>query len=87
MLDPPIPERAFRRRLAALETRLSSLTFPPPLRRALSAALLALEDAEPGQVPALLSTLVAPAREAIGPDAAEAISQAARRARERRLER
>ena len=42
LLDPPLPERAMRRRLAALEHRLTSLTVPPPLRRArdLSAALL-----------------------------------------------
>ncbi len=85
LLDPPIPERAFHRRLAALESRLSSLTIPPPLRRALAAALLTLKDAQPDQVPAVLSTLVAPARDGAGPEAADAVNRAARAARERWL--
>ena len=45
--DPPPADRAHRRRLQALEHRLSSLTIPPPLRRALVAALLQLKDARP----------------------------------------
>ena len=44
--DPPPAERAHRRRLQALEHRLSSLTMPPPLRRALAAAISQL--ARPG---------------------------------------
>ena len=62
--DPP-SERAHRRRLQALEHRLSSLTLPPPLRRALAAA----------------SQLVAPAREAGGAEAGEVMARAARAAR------
>ena len=46
--DPPPAERAHRRRLQALEHRLSSLTMPPPLRRALAAAISQLKEARPG---------------------------------------
>jgi hypothetical protein len=81
-LDPPLPERTLRRRLAALDTRLSSLTLPPPLRRALTAALLQLRDGGAEAVPVVLSTLVAPARDSAGPDAGEALQRAARAARQ-----
>ena len=81
LVEPPIPERAARRRLAALETRLSSLTLPPPLRRALTAVLHDLKAGGREAVPLVLSSLVAPAREAAGPEAAEAIQRAARAAR------
>jgi hypothetical protein len=81
LADPPLPERATRRRLAALETRLSSLTMPPPLRRALSALLPELKDGGREVVPVVLSTLVAPARDSAGPEAAEAVQRAARAAR------
>jgi hypothetical protein len=83
LLDPPVPERARRRRLAALEQRLSSLTVPPPLRRALASAIAQLRDAEPSAAPVVLSQLVAPARDGAGPEAAEALTQAARAARAR----
>jgi hypothetical protein len=79
--DPPPAERAHRRRLLALEHRLSSLTIPPPLRRALVAALLQLKDARPEAAAQVLSQLVAPAREAGGAEAGEAVAQAARTAR------
>lgn len=81
LLEPPIPERAARRRLAALEARLSSLTLPPPLRRALTAALTQLKDGAGAAVPGMLSALVAPARDTAGAEAAEAIQRAARAAR------
>jgi hypothetical protein len=83
----PALERAHRRRVAALEHRLSSLALPPPLRRALAAAvaeLLATDlpgGAAPGAARAL-SQLVAPARETAGADAAEAVASAARAARQ-----
>jgi hypothetical protein len=80
-LDPPFAERAMRRRLAALDSRLSSLTLPPPLRRALTAALLQLKDGGAEAVPVVLSTLVAPARDSAGADAGEAVQHAARAAR------
>ncbi|HLS47909.1 MAG TPA: hypothetical protein VK012_05275 [Gemmatimonadales bacterium] len=81
LLDPPLAERAHRRRLAALEHRLSSLTVPVPLRRALTAAFVQLRTAEPGNAPVILSQLVAPARDTTGVEAGEAVALAARRAR------
>lgn len=81
-LDPPLSDRAARRRLTALESRLSSLTLPPPLRRALTAALLQLKQDGADAVPVVLSTLVAPARDSAGADAGEAIQHAARAARQ-----
>jgi hypothetical protein len=79
--DPPPSERAHRRRLQALEQRLSSLTVPPPLRRALVAAVNQLREARPETAAQVLSQLVAPAREAGGADAGDAVAQAARAAR------
>jgi hypothetical protein len=82
MLVPPLADRAVRRRLAGLESRLSSLTLPPPLRRALTATLQQLREGGSMMVPLALSTLVAPARETAGPEAGEAIQRAARAARQ-----
>jgi hypothetical protein len=81
LLDPPPLERAHRRRVQALEQRLSSLTMPPPLRRALAAALSQLREGKPEVAAQVLSQLVAPAREAGGVEAGEAIALAAREAR------
>lgn len=82
LLDPPLAERAIRRRLTALDARLSSLTLPPPLRRALTAALQQLREGGQAAVPLVLSTLVAPARDSAGTDAAEAVQRAARAAKQ-----
>ena len=82
LLDPPLAERAQRRRVQALEHRLSSLTMPPPLRRALGAAVQQLRDARPDTAAQVLSQLVAPARDTGGPEAGEAVALAAREARE-----
>lgn len=81
LADPPPPERAHRRRVTALEHRLSSLAIPPPLRRALASAIAELRSAEPATAAQVLSQLVAPARETIGADAGDALAQAARAAR------
>ncbi|HLB54209.1 MAG TPA: hypothetical protein VJK71_03820 [Gemmatimonadales bacterium] len=83
LLVPPIPERAVRRRVAALEHRLSSLVLPAPLRRALVAALTELGGGEAGRERAalVLQQLIAPAREVLGADAGEALVGAAKRAR------
>jgi hypothetical protein len=83
LLVPPQPERAVKRRVAALEQRLSSVTLPAPLRRALVSALAAL--AEPGreQAALVLQQLVAPSRESLGAEAGEAVSRAARSAVQR----
>jgi hypothetical protein len=82
LLDPPPPERGQRRRVQALERRLSSLTMPTPLRRALAAATSQLRDAQPETAAQVLSQLVAPARESGGPEAGDAVAMAARLARQ-----
>ena len=82
-LDPPLGERAARRRQAALEQRLSSLTIPPPLRRALTAAMHHIREEGAISLPAVLANLVAPVREAAGPDAADLVLRLAREARQR----
>ncbi len=79
--DPPPSERAHRKRLQALEHRLSSLTIPPPLRRALVAAISQLREARSETAAQVLSQLVAPARDTGGAEAGEALAQAARSAR------
>jgi hypothetical protein len=79
--DTPPAERAHRRRLQALEHRLSSLTIPPPLRRALVAAISQLRETQPDTAAQVLSQLVAPARDTGGAEAGEALAQAARAAR------
>ena len=81
LLVPPHPERAVRRRVAALEQRLSSLTLPAPLRRALAAAIAELKSPAREQAALVLQQLVPPAREAIGVEAGEALARAARAAR------
>jgi hypothetical protein len=83
LLVPPQPERAVKRRVAALEQRLSSLSLPAPLRRALVAALSALVEAGRDQASLVLQQLVAPTRETLGADAGEAVSRAARIAMQR----
>ena len=80
-LAPPLPERAARRRVAALERRLASLSLPAPLRRALGATVGEMRAADPTTTALALAQLVAPARETLGPDAGDAIALAARVAR------
>jgi hypothetical protein len=82
LVEPPPAERAHRRRVQALEQRLTSLTMPTPLRRALVAAVSQLRDARPETAAQVLSQLVAPARETSGAEAGEAVALAARLARE-----
>ena len=81
LLDPPPLERAHRRRVQALEQRLTSLTMPPPLRRALATAVSQLREARPETAAQVLSQLVAPAREAGGAEAGAALALAAKQAR------
>ena len=81
LLDPPFPERAHRRRVTALAHRLSSPPLAAPLRRALAAASPPLGEADAAAVPVILSQLVAPARDTLGPEAAEAVALAVRAAR------
>jgi hypothetical protein len=82
LLDPPPPERAHRRRVQALERRLSSVSMPPPLRRALAAAVSQLREVRPEAVAQVLSQLVAPARDTGGSEAGEALALAAKKARQ-----
>lgn len=70
-----------RRRLQALETRLGGLALPAPLKRALVAALAQVQPGTAGAAALALSQLVAPSREVLGSEAAEAVAAAARDAR------
>ena len=81
-LLPPgaVSSRGHRRRLQALAARMSTLAVAPPLKRALLAARHHLEGATPRAAAQVLSQLVAPAREGLGPGAGEAIAVAARAA-------
>jgi len=82
LLTPPVEaDRVRRRRVQALERRCSSLTLPAPLRRALTAALLTLRDGTAETVRLAVTQLVPPARETLGPGAADALESLARRAR------
>lgn len=70
-----------RRRLQALETRLGGLALPAPLKRALVAALAQVQPGTVAAAALALSQLVAPTREVLGSEAAEAVAAAARDAR------
>jgi len=80
-LEPPLPERAQRRRLDALERRLARLSLSPPLRRALVGTLALLRD--PGSRPAAmaLQQLTAPVRDTLGTEAGDVIARAVRQVR------
>lgn len=80
-LAPPLPDRARRRRVGALERRLASLTLPAPLRRALTTAVTQLQQADAPAAALALTQLVAPTRDTLGAEAGDAIALAARVAR------
>lgn len=78
---PPAPaplDRPARRRLTLLRKRLSSLTFPQPLRRGLLGAIHSLEEAAQPSRAGLLAQLAAVARECIGEAAGELLSKPTR---------
>jgi hypothetical protein len=79
-------DKADRRRVALLGTRLAPLSVPRPLSRGITAALGHLQDASAAGARVALAQLVAPARDALGLDAGEAVAQASRLAHERRRE-
>jgi hypothetical protein len=81
LLETPPPERSHRRRVDALARRLSSLTMPAPLRRALATAIDQLQEGTAAAAAQVLSQLVAPAREVGGAEIGDAVGQAARAAR------
>ena len=74
--EPPLPEKAQRKRTLALRKRLSFLTLPGPLRRAITAAYPKLEQADAETVRLALQDLVAPVRDVLGTRPAEAITDA-----------
>lgn len=76
-LDGPV-DRTERRRIALLRQRLAPLAVPRPLARGLTGVLSHLEEATPAAARIALAQLVAPARDALGPEAGEAVAQAAR---------
>ena len=80
---PPVAERAHRKRVLALEHRLATLTLPPQLRRALTAALLQLKNPRVETAADVLSQLAAPARDGAGAETGDVIAAAARAAREK----
>jgi len=81
----PVSRRNHKRRLQALETRLGGLALPAPLRRAFTAARQHLEPGTATAAEVALSQLIAPAREVLGQEAAEAVTAAARAAAIHRL--
>jgi len=81
MLPPDgLSEKAHRRRMAGLKRRLSSLSLPASLRRALTGSLRELE-AGTGEAAALgLRQMVAPVRDVLGSKLADSVLSAARAA-------
>lgn len=77
----PVNRSGHRRRLQAVRARIGAIALPAPLKRALTAACHHLETGTPDAAAVVLNQLVAPAREVLGADAAEALTQAARTAR------
>lgn len=75
-------DRAERRRLALLDRRLAPLAVPRALGRGLIAALGHLQEGTPTAARIALSQLVAPAREALGHEAGEALAIIARQVHE-----
>jgi hypothetical protein len=71
----PAQLKSDRRRILLLGQRLAPLTVPRPLARGLTAALGHLEEATPAAARVALAQLVAPARDALGTEAAEAVAQ------------
>jgi hypothetical protein len=69
----PYPERLQRRRIAALEQRLSTFTLPAPFRRAVTSAMAALADPATANPAVILAQLVAPVRESVNAEAGEVV--------------
>ena len=69
-LLPPhgLSPRAHRRRLQGLDRRLSSLSLPGPLKRALASGLRELAEASGAAAAMALHRLVAPTGETLGDD-------------------
>lgn len=83
-LNPEAPDKADRRRVALLGQRIAPLAVPRSLSRGLTAALSHLAEGTAPGARIALAQLVAPTRDALGADAAEAVAQAARLVHEHR---
>jgi hypothetical protein len=79
--EPPIPPKLLARQLETLTHRVATLTPPAPIRRGIASALALLAEGGADAPAAALHQLTAPAREALGPDVAEALGSATRAAR------
>lgn len=74
----PLSPRAHRRRLQGVERRLSSLSLPGPLKRALASGVRELAEGNGVAAAMALNRLVAPAGETLGGDVADLLGQAGR---------
>ncbi len=79
-LERRLSSEANRKRLEGLERRLSSLTLPAPLRRGMTGGFGELREREP-DVALALRQLVAPTRDTLGANAADALAAAAQKVR------
>ena len=79
-LVPPdiVSTRGHRHRLDQLERRLTSLSLPLPLRRALVRSIRDLQDGTPDVAATALRSLVAPVNETLGSEAGQVVATAAR---------
>jgi hypothetical protein len=77
----PLSGKCHRGRIDALQRRLTSIALPPPLRRALAGSLRLVTEGTPRAAATALAQLVTPTQETLGPAAADALAQAAARAR------
>ena len=75
--EPAWGERAHRKRLQSLEGRFTSLSLPPALRRAFTATLSQLRPLSAEATGMALTQLVAPVRESLGAEAADAVRRVA----------
>lgn len=75
LADEPA-DKGDRRRIALLGQRLAPLAVPRSLARGLTAAMGHLEELTTNGARVALAQLVAPARDALGPDAGDAVAQA-----------
>ena len=84
MLPPGcLSERANRRRLEGTKRRLSSLSLPPPLRRAIAGGLRELDAGTNEAAALVLRQMVAPVRDVLGSGTADAVLSAAMLAQEK----
>ena len=83
-LAADLPDKADRRRIALLAHRLAPLAVPRPLARGLTTALGHLEDGTASGARVALAQLVAPTKDALGSEAADAVALAAKMVHDRR---